>query len=186
MSIVYSNEKWTDIVGYEGYYKISNLGNVKSCKRIIKHGLGNADRTIKPRIIKPYNDNHGYHMVSLSKDGKAKKHKVHRLVAEAFISNPENKPTVNHLNEIRNDNRVENLEWATFKENNNYGSHNERVSKTLSRPIEQLDKNDNKISIFESVREASLATGIHIMNIKSCLSHDNRNFAGGYKWRYKI
>lgn len=186
MSIVYSNEKWTDIVGYEGYYKISNLGNVKSCKRIIKHGLGNADRTIKPRIIKPYNDNHGYHMVSLSKDGKAKKHKVHRLVAEAFISNPKNKPTVNHLNEIRNDNRVENLEWATFKENNNYGSHNERVSKTLSRPIEQLDKNDNKISIFESVREASLATGIHIMNIKSCLSHDNRNFAGGYKWRYKI
>lgn len=181
-----SNEKWTDIVGYEGYYKISNLGNVKSCERIIKHGLGNADRTIKSRIIKPYNDNHGYHMVSLSKNGKVKKHKVHRLVAEAFISNPKNKPTVNHLNEIRNDNRVENLEWATFKENNNYGNHNERVSKTLSRPIEQLDKNDNKISIFKSVREASLATGIHIMNIKSCLSHDNRNFAGGYKWRYKI
>lgn len=186
MSIANSNEIWTDIVGYEGYYKISNFGKVKSCKRTIKHGLGNADRNIKSRIIKPYNDNHGYHVVALSKDGKVKKHRVHRLVAEAYISNPKNKPTVNHLNEIRNDNRAENLEWATYKENNNYGSHNERVSKTLSKPIVQFDKNDNKISIFESVKEASLATGIHIMNIKSCLAHENRVFAGGYKWRYKV
>lgn len=180
------NEIWKDVNEYEGYYKVSNFGKIKSCSRIVKHGLGNADRTIKSRIIKPYNDNHGYRMVSLSKEGKVKKHKVHRLVAEAFIPNPENKPTVNHLNEIRNDNRVSNLEWATYKENNDHGGHNERVSKTLSKPIEQLDKNGNKISSFESVREASLATGIHIMNIKSCLAHKNRVFAGGYKWRYKI
>ena len=186
MSITSGNEIWADIVGYEGYYKISNFGNVKSCKRIIQHGLGNADRVIESRIIKPYDDNHGYHLVSLSKDGKVKKHKVHRLVAKAFIPNPKNKPTVNHKNEIRTDNHVDNLEWATYKENNNHGSHNERVSKTLSKPIEQLDKNDNKISIFESAREASAATGIHIMNIKSCLNHSNRTFAGGYKWRYKI
>lgn len=179
------NEIWKDVNGYEGYYKVSNFGKIKSCLRIVKHGLGNADRTIKSRIIKPYNDNHGYHMVSLSKDGKVKKHKVHRIVAEAFIPNPENKPTENHLNEIRNDNRASNLEWATYKENNDHGGHNERVSKTLSKPIEQLDKNGNKISSFESVREASLATGIHIMNIKSCLAHKNRVFAGGYKWRYK-
>ena len=180
------NEIWKDVNGYEGYYKVSNFGKIKSCLRIVKNGLGNADRIIKSRIIKPYKDNHGYHMVSLSKDGKVKKHKVHRLVAEAFISNPENKPTVNHLNEIKYDNRASNLEWATYKENNDHGGHNERVSKTLSKPIEQLDKNGNKISSFESVREASLATGIHIMNIKSCLAHKNRTYAGGYKWRYKI
>lgn len=186
MNINASDEIWKDIAGYEGFYKVSNNGNVKSCERIVNHGLGNADRTIKSRIIKPYNDNHGYHMVSLSKDGKVKKHKVHRLVAEAFISNPENKPTVNHLNEIRNDNRASNLEWATYKENNDHGGHNERVSKTLSNPIEQLDKNGNKISCFQSVRDASLATGINIMNIKSCLSHKNRVFAGGYQWRYKV
>ena len=171
---------------YEGYYQVSNLENVKSCLRTVNHGLGNADRTIKPRVIKPYNDNHGYHMVSLSKDGKVKKHKVHRLVAEAFISNPENKPTVNHLNEIRNDNRANNLEWATHKENNDHGGHNERVSKTLSKPVEQLDKNGNKVSSFESMKEASIKTGIHIANIKSCLCHKNRVFAGGYKWRYKV
>ena len=180
------NEIWKDVNEYEGYYKVSNFGEIKSCLRTVKHGLGNANRTIKSRIIKPYNDNHGYHIVSLSKDGKVKKHKVHRLVAEAFISNPENKPTVNHLNEIRNDNRASNLEWATYKENNDHGGHNERVSKTLSNPIEQLDENGNKISCFQSVRDASLATGINIMNIKSCLSHKNRLFAGGYQWRYKV
>ena len=180
------NEIWKDVSGYEGYYKVSNFGNVKSCARTINHGLGGADRSIKSRVIKPYGDNHGYHSVSLSKNGKVRKHKVHRLVAEAFISNPENKPTVNHKNEIRTDNHVSNLEWATYKENNDHGGHNERVSKTLSNPIEQLDKNGNKISCFQSVRDASLATGINIMNIKSCLSHKNRVFAGGYQWRYKI
>ena len=186
MSMNNDNEIWKDVNEYEGYYKVSNFGEIKSCLRTVKHGLGNANRTIKSRIIKPYNDNHGYHIVSLSKDGKVKKHKVHRLVAEAFISNPENKPTVNHLNEIRNDNRASNLEWATYKENNDHGGHNERVSKTLSNPIEQLDENGNKISCFQSVRDASLATGINIMNIKSCLSHKNRLFAGGYQWRYKV
>lgn len=180
------NEIWKDVNGYEGYYKVSNFGNVKSCARIINHGLGGADRSIKSRIIKPYDDNHGYHSVSLSKNGKVIKHKVHRLVAEAFISNPKNKPTVNHKNEIRNDNHVSNLEWATYKENNDHGGHNERVSRTLSKPIEQLDKDGNKISSFQSVREASLATGIHIANIKSCLCHKNRTYAGGYKWRYEV
>lgn len=180
------NEIWKDINGYEGYYKVSNFGNVKSCARIINHGLGGADRSIKSRIIKPYGDNHGYHLVSLSKNGKVRKHKVHRLVAEAFIDNPENKPTINHKNEIRNDNHVSNLEWATYKENNDHGRHNERVSRTLSKPIEQLDKNGNKISSFQSVRDASLATGVHIANIKSCLCHKNRTYAGGYKWRYEV
>lgn len=186
MNINVSDEIWKDIAGYEGFYKVSNHGNVKSCERIVNHGLGEAYRTIKSRIIKPCSDNHGYHLVSLSKNGKVRKHKVHRLVAGAFLPNPENKPTVNHINETKIDNHVSNLEWATYKENNNHGGHNERVSKTLSNPIEQLDKNGNKISCFQSVRDASLATGINIMNIKSCLSHKNRVFAGGYKWRYKV
>lgn len=186
MSLNNNNEIWKDIFGYEGYYKVSNFGNIKSCERTINHGLNNAIRFIKGQVIKPFNDNHGYHMVSLSKNGKVKKYKVHRLVAEAFIPNPKNKPTINHKNEIRHDNHVCNLEWATYQENNNYGGHNERVSKTLSKQIEQLDKNNNLISTFESARAASLATGVTLANIKSCLNHANRVFAGGYKWRYVI
>lgn len=186
MNIETKSEAWKVINGYENFYEVSNLGNVRSCERTVNHGLGNSIRRLKSKCIKPWRDNHGYPTVSLSKEGKVRKHKIHRLVAEAFILNPENKPTVNHINEVRHDNRVENLEWATYQENNNHGLHNERVSKTLSKPVEQLDRDGNVISNFESIKAASLVTGINAANIKSCLHHQNRLFAGGYKWRYKV
>lgn len=178
-------EKWKPIVGYEQLYEVSDLGNVRSCERVVNHGLGESVRRLKSRKIKPWQDNHGYHAVSLSKGGVVKKIKVHRLVAEAFISNPENKPTINHINEIRNDNRVDNLEWATYQENNNHGGHNERVSVTLSKPIEQLAHSGEKLAEFRTIREAAIHTGVNAVNIKSCLHHSNRIFAGGYRWRYK-
>lgn len=140
---------------------------------------------MQQKLIKPWNDSHGYQSVSLSKDGNVKKVKVHRLVAEAFIENPKNKPTINHINEIRDDNHVDNLEWATYQENNNHGGHNQRVSKTLSKAVTQFDKTGKKLADFESVVEASIVTGVHVANIKSCLCHANRILAGGYQWRYK-
>ena len=181
-----TNEIWKSIEGYEGYYEVSDFGNIRSCERVVSHGLGNSIRKLKKKTVKPWKDNHGYHVVSLSKDGVVRKYKVHRLVAETFIQNPDNKPTVNHINEIRNDNRVCNLEWATYQENNNHGYHNQRVSKTLSKGIVQLDKFGRKIAVFESANEASLATGVHAANIKSCIHHTNRVLAGGYQWRYKV
>lgn len=185
MSIKITNEIWKQINGYEGLYEISNFGNVRSCERVVSHGKGSSSRKLKSKLIRPWDDNHGYHSVSLSKNGKVKKYKVHRLVAEAFIPNPEGKATVNHINEIRSDNRVSNLEWATYQENNNFGGHNDRVSKTLSKAVVQLNKKDEKIAEFASVKEAGIATGVNPANIKSCLHHANRILAGGYKWRYK-
>ena len=177
-------EVWKPVDGYEILYEVSTFGNVRSVARQVSHGLGNGVRQLKSRNINPWSDSHGYRSVSLSKHGKVTKFKVHRLVGNAFIPNPERKPTINHINEVRSDNRVENLEWATYKENNNHGGHNARVSLTLSKPVEQLDKFGKKIAMFNSIKEASFATGINEMNIKSCLHHKNRILAGGYRWRY--
>ncbi len=99
------NEEWRNVVGYEGLYQVSNLGRIKSLQRK------------KPRIVKPDIIHTGYLRVMLYKDGKTKKHYTHVLVAKSFIPNPENKSDVNHINGIKTDNRVENLEWVTRSEN---------------------------------------------------------------------
>ena len=103
-------EVWKPIKDYEGLYEISNLGRVKSL---------NYGGTGKGKILKNIEDRKGYLKVCLTKNGRHKILKVHRLVAEAFIPNPGNKPCVDHINTIKNDNRVENLRWVTHKENSN-------------------------------------------------------------------
>lgn len=101
-------EVWKDIKGYEGLYQVSNEGRIKS--------LG-GDRYKAIRILNGNISEQGYNRVNLFKDGKPKTFNIHRLVAEAFIPNPENKPCIDHCNTIRNDNRVENLKWCTYSEN---------------------------------------------------------------------
>ena len=101
------SEVWKDIEGYEGLYQVSDQGRVKSL---------NYRRTGKERVIKQSFDTNGYLVVKLSKGGEKTHYKVHRLVAEAFIENPDNKPRISHINTIRADNRAENLCWASQKE----------------------------------------------------------------------
>lgn len=110
-------EEWRDIAGFEGLYQISNLGNVKSFDRI--DSLGRLRIGIKRKLI---DDKDGYQLVSLHKDGKVFMKKVHRLVAEAFLPNPDNLPFVNHKDENKKNNCVDNLEFCTAKYNVNYGS----------------------------------------------------------------
>ena len=162
------DEIWCDIEGYEGLYQISNKGHVKSLK------CG------KERILKPGWNAGGYLKVHLFKNAAAQDRLVHRLVAEAFIPNPENKPQVNHKDENKLNNCVNNLEWSTAKENSNYGSRNER----LSRKILQYSKSGEFIREWPGALEVERELNINHSNIAACCKC-KRNFAGDYRWRYK-
>lgn len=131
---------WGNIKGYEGLYQASIDGDVKSLRT--------------GKILRPGKNNRGYLYVNLYKDGKCKTYKVHRLVAQTWLPNPNNLPCINHISEIKTDNRVENLEWCTVKENNNWGTHNERVAKTKSKPVVALNKREQIVHVFPSAKEA--------------------------------
>lgn len=124
-----AKEVWKDISGYEGLYQISDFGNVKSITRMVKSNHGNF-RLQREKLLKVRLNNKGYYTVILYKDSHPKTFFVHRLVAIAFIPNENDLPEVNHIDENKLNNYVENLEWVTHKENLNSGTVQKRIHKT--------------------------------------------------------
>ena len=164
-------EEWKSIPGYEGLYEVSSWGRVKSYKY-------NSDG----RILKSGSNRFGYYYVVLCKDGKEKTCSIHRLVAEAFIPNQSNLSEVNHKDEDKGNNCVQNLEWCDHSYNNSYGTRNQRISK----PVVQLDKRGNFIAEYSSIKEASRLTGIASSSICYCCKHKyGFKSAGGFIFRYK-
>lgn len=159
-------EEWRPIKGYENYM-VSSKGKVKSL---------NYNKTGKEKILKPANDGHGYLFVQLCKNGKVKKMKVHRLVANAFIPNPNNYPIINHRDETRCNNCVENLEWCTVAYNNSYGTRTEKCSTS----IKCFDLQTNQEIIFPSINEAGRQLKIRQTTIWSSIYICN----SPYKKRY--
>lgn len=188
-------EIYKPIKGFENY-EVSNLGNVVS----LNYNHSNVNKILKPNIT-----HNGYLQVPLYKDGKVKVLKIHRLVADTFLLNPLNLPFVNHIDENKTNNRVDNLEWCTHIYNCNYGTRNSRISKSqkgVSRPksketIEKLKKPNIKrrvpiiqltldgeyIREWDSAKSASIHLGVNGSHISSCLK-GKRNNAYGYKWKY--
>lgn len=123
------NEIWKDINGWEGLYQISNYGRVKSLSKYLYNGYGYF--WSKEKIMKLTNNQDGYLRIHLRNNGKRKVYSVHRLVAEAFIPNPNNLPEVNHKDEDTSNSKVDNLEWCTSKYNSNYGNHCKNLSNSL-------------------------------------------------------
>lgn len=137
-------EEWRDIEGYEWVYQISSFGRIKSLERI-----DNNNHLVKERILKQSIKNTGYMGVYLYSNRIGKSKLVHRLVAQAFIPNQYNKPVVNHLDEDKTNNNVNNLEWVTAKENINYGTGIDRRAKSISIPIKVIYQ-DNTYEIWQS------------------------------------
>ena len=175
-------EEWRDIAGYEGLYQVSNFGRVKSLN--YNHTIG------KERILKPSITKRGYLMVVLFKNKKGKTFLIHRLVAQAFIPNPNNYPCVNHKSEIKTQNNVENLEWCDNKYNLNYGTRVERIFKKTtngkcSKPVLQIDPTtDEVIAEFPSIHQVQRELGYKIAHISACCK-GRRKTCGNFKCQFK-
>ena len=175
-------EIWKDIVGFEGLYQISDKGNVRSLDRIIKLYNGGQYKR-KGKTLQPLLSKDKYYQIHLLKNGVAKTIKIHRLVATAFIPNPNHFAEVNHKNEIKTDNRVENLEWCTQEYNKRYGTARQRMRLKMSKKVNQYDLNGNFIKTWCGTREIERNLGIFNQSISLCCL-GKRNKAGGFKWRY--
>ena len=158
-------EIWKDIKDYEGLYQVSNLGRVKRIKN-------------KIHILKTIDDGKGYKKARLCKNGILKSYRIHRLVAEAFIPNPFNYSEVNHKDFNRSNNLINNLEWCNKEYNM---KHSVKANRFHNKPV--ICENNNLITIFNSINEASFKTGINRNNIGRCCN-SKRKTAGGYKWRF--
>ena len=180
-------EIWKDIAGYEGLYQVSNLGRVKSLERYKDNNGGLVK--MPEKIMRIAVDTIGYNIICLTKKGKRKTHKIHRLVANAFVPNPQNKREVNHKDGDKHNNADSNLEWTTRLENIrhaydtglNGGEHSRNNS--ASKAVKQHDKNMKLIATYKSMQEASRMTGVCQGNI-SCCCVGKRAMAGGFIWKY--
>ena len=157
-------ERWRDIEGFEGRYRISDHGRVFSL--------------LSKKLLNIYTNSHGYQCVYLYLDGHYKNFKVHRLVAVAFVPNPLNLPQVNHKNEDKTYNYYTNLEWCSAAYNNNYGTRTLRAAITNARPVVCIETN----IIYWGAREAARQVGIH-NHISECCN-GKRKSCGGYHWRW--
>lgn len=181
-------EVWKPINGYEGQYEISSHGRVKSVKRLISHKRGHI--CVPERILVGYKTPDGYQRVYLSSNRTQRKFLVHRLVAEAFIPNPNNLPLINHRDENKQNNRVDNLEWCTNEYNVNFGTRNKRIgesntnSKYFSKSIMQLSLRNRIINTYPSISEAARQTGVGRTGIIGALKGRYQT-SGGYKWSYQ-
>ena len=155
-----------DVQNYEGLYAITSCGKVYSYR--------------SKKFLKPRKNKSGYLQVCLCKDNEQKNCLVHRLVAEAYLPNPNNLPCVNHKDENKENNALPNLEWCDIAYNSNYGSRNQKIAKSRSKPVycEELNRT------FDSTRAAARELGLSYGNISSCCNGKLKT-TGGYHWRYQ-
>lgn len=192
-----NGEVWKDINGYEGIYQISNMGRVRSLRRIKKgwetnnRGFCTSSKIIEERILKQHFNKYLY--ARLFNDSKYKSHGVHRLVGQHFIPNPENKPEINHKWGIKTDNRATELEWSTPKQNMQHAvsiglhkTHSLKGSENkCSKPVEKIDMNGKLIKTFVSATEAAASVGVCCSAIAACCT-GRYKLIKGFKWIYKI
>lgn len=178
-------EEWRPVVGYEGLYEVSNMGNVKSVERMKWNGK--SYYKAPERILKAGKDSGGYLQVHLCKDGKIKQCLVHRLVAAAFIENPNNLLCINHKDENPKNNCVQNLEWCSYSYNNTYNDKAKKIGKKVAesrkKPLYSINKVSGLITYWTSAKEAGRVLGIDPSSITKCCKGKLKS-SGGFVWYY--
>ena len=194
-------ETWKDIPSLVGYYQASDTGRIRSVDRIVKRTTGTTKK-LSGKVLKQFVTRNGYLKVCICVDGKLKTQRVHRLIAQTFIPNPENKEEVNHKNENKKDNRTCNLEWISIRNNRNYGTRMRRcienrdqngakngmygirgAKNRMSKPIVQKDLNGKIINIFDCVRAAGEAVNCSPSQIARC-ANGYLKTTKGFCWEY--
>ena len=162
-------EIWKEIPGFEGLYQVSNYGEIRSTPR-----RGTAGGVMKGHV-----DQKGYINITLRKDGMQYTQKLHRLIAITFIPNPHNYPEINHKDENKQNNRVDNLEWCTTSYNHEYGTRTLRASIRCGKPIRCIETGVE----YPGARWAARELNIDSSSITKALKNPNRT-CGGYHWQY--
>ena len=185
-------ETWRDVVGYEDLYEVSDQGRVRSkerVKKVVRYGT-EYDLPLKGIVLKPQVGNHGYLQVWLygTGSGRGRLTSVHRIVAEAFCEKHDGDTEVNHLNEIKDDNRAENLEWCSHAENSRYGTRGARISAIntngkQSKKVYQYTLDGELVAEYPSMAEAQRSTGFAKGNIWKQMTGQYTH-AYGYKWTH--
>lgn len=184
------DEIWKNIKGYEGEYQVSNLGRIKSLYRRVNNGTLKG-RIINEKILIPQDNRNGYLQVRLNKNNKEFHYYVHRLVAQAFIENPNNLSQVNHINENKYDNNVSNLEWCNCSYNIRYGTGNERRISSRNkkdnpnseREVHQYSLDGEYIQSYSSIAKAAKVNGFLENGIRPCCRCVGKS-AYGFMWSY--
>lgn len=184
-------EEWKDVPGYEDLYQVSNLGQVKSLGRAVweqwKDGTHGRWHIFPEKILLPKIDTNGYLSVGLyASDKSRKRHRIHRLVASAFLPNNSNLPHINHKDQDTKNNRVDNLEWCSIKYNLSYGDRIEKYRKSRGTKVQRLDLNGNYIDSWDSISYAAVSVYNSINKetdiLRNCKGLTSRVL--NYKWRF--
>ena len=162
-------ETFVKIEGFEKY-EVSNLGKVRNMKT--------------GKILKPILRRDGYLVLCLYGHNKQKHLLLHRIIATAFVDNPDEKPCVNHIDENKLNNDLSNLEWCSVRENNVHGTRMKRIAEKRFKKVIQLDLNDNVLNVFESIKQAGQETGVFATSISACCNGRIKS-SGGFKWKRK-
>lgn len=174
-------EKWKPIKNFEEKYEVSDMGNVRSHDMILPC-KNNSSHIRKGKTLIPQKNRNGYLFVNLRGNEHSGKYYIHRLVADAFVLNEKGLPIVNHKNEIKSDNRAENLEWCTNQYNINYGSCPDKIKRKMGSPILQILPDGNTIR-WLSIRDIERTKGYSRKIIAACCKGE-RAMAYNSEWRY--
>lgn len=179
--VIFMQEIWKNVTidGFEDYYAVSNLGNVKKLCRYRKGGL-----SFEEQVMKQQTDSNGYKKVTFSVLGKRKTVHIHKLVACAFIVNKNDYPCINHIDGNKHNNCVENLEWCTIEYNTKHAHKNNLIPKPKTIAVYQFDLKGNRLKKWNSMSYASKKTGIHISDICACCRKIKIS-SGGFIWSYE-